>query len=84
MLCYANLDMENAYYVYPTSPGPPPNSPNSPVCILLFYMTGRRLSKCVLAYFFQVHANPIKTVLSPIKEDPAERCKMNSIGRTNR
>ena len=70
--------MENAN-VYPTSPGPPPNSP---VCILLFYMTGQRLSKFVLAYSFQVHVKQIKTVLSPIKTDPAECCRMNSIGRT--
>ena len=73
--------MEKAKYVYPTSPGPPLNSP---VCVLLFYMTGRRLRKFVLAYSFQVHVKQIKTVLSLIKDDPAERCKMNSIRRTNR
>ena len=52
--------------MYPTSPGPPPNSVG---CILLFYTSGQRLSKFVLADSFQV--KPFKTVhvLSPIKEE---------------
>ena len=42
--------MENAKYVYPMSPGPPPNSP---VCILLFYMTGQDLVNLFLVIPFR-------------------------------
>ena len=79
MLSYANLEIENANYVYPPSPGP---QPNSPVCILLFYMTGRIISKFVPSDSFQV--KPFKTmhVLSPIKED-LECCHNNIIQTYN-
>ena len=84
-----------ANYIYPTSPGP---QPNSAVCILLFYMTGLRIRKFVPSDSFQVKRLKTVHVLSPIKEDPEcchnniiQTCngnqslsmKMDSIGRTN-